>query len=85
MQEKQSKFRNSEDYTTAMNALNFENSKNQFLTEMAQKVQEPYLRHIAPNANQPQVVQAPQQQNQGVVREDPPEHEELQAGIQPQH
>ena len=53
MQEKESKLADGAAYNKAINALNFEDSRNQFLMEMAQKVTEPIPQQPAPIENQP--------------------------------
>ena len=65
MQEKESKLADGAAYNKAINALNFEDSRNQFLMEMAQKVTEPIPQQPAPIENQPLAAPQNLQQEHG--------------------
>ena len=66
MQEKESKLADEAAYNKAINALNFEDSRNQFLMEMAQKVTEPIPQQPAPIENQPLAAPQNLQQEHGL-------------------
>ena len=68
MQEKESKLADGAAYNKAINALNFEDSRNQFLMEMAQKVTEPIPQQHAPIENQPLAAPQNLQQEHGPER-----------------
>ncbi|MBQ6159551.1 MAG: hypothetical protein IJK24_01465 [Oscillospiraceae bacterium] len=65
MREKESKLADGAAYNKAINALNFEDSRNQFLMEMAQKVTEPIPQQPASIENQPLAAPQSLQQKHG--------------------